>query len=114
MLDLISTLLYDYVDGEVLLDGTSLGVNQVKLAIKTAQSRKFEEKLSEKPLHRVYLQCVDRDSNPTDSFAWMKSAGLKSETEGFLFAAQDQSLETRNRQRFIYNQNVNSFMSLLQ
>ena len=83
-----------------------MGVNQVKSAIKSAQSRKFVETLSEKPLHRPYMQCVDQDSNPTDSFAWMKSAGLKSETEGFLFAAQDQSLLTRNRQHFIYKENV--------
>ena len=37
----------------------------------------------------------------------MKSAGLKSETEGFLFAAQDQSLPTRNRHCAILGENIN-------
>ena len=37
----------------------------------------------------------------------MKSAGLKSETEGFLFAAQDQSLPTHNRHSAILGENVN-------
>ena len=37
----------------------------------------------------------------------MKSAGLKSETEGFLFAAQDQSLPTRNRHCSILGENIN-------
>ncbi|XP_067650424.1 inversin-A-like [Haliotis asinina] len=32
-----------------------MGVNQVKSSTKSAQSRSFVEKLSEKPLHRVYM-----------------------------------------------------------
>ena len=96
----------EFKDGAVLLDGTEMGVNQAKLYVKAKQSQAFKDVLSGKPLHRVYVQCVEQNSNPTDSFAWMKSAGLKSETEGFLFAAQDQSLPTRNRQAVILHENI--------
>ena len=39
-------------------------------------------KLSGKPLHRVYVQCVEQNSNPHDSFAWMKSAGYLKRHDG--------------------------------
>ena len=94
------------VDGCVLLDGTSMEVKQAKRYIKSKQGQFFKDQLNAKPLHRVYVKCVEQNSNPTDSFAWMKSAGLKSETEGFLFAAQDQSLPTRNRQAVILHENI--------
>ena len=51
----------NYVDGEVLLDSTQMCVNQVKSFTKS--SRLFKEKLSEKPLHRVYVQCVEQNSS---------------------------------------------------
>ena len=51
----------NYVDGEVQLDGMQMCVNQVKSFTKSAQSRLFKEKLSGKPLHRVYVQCVEKN-----------------------------------------------------
>ena len=54
-----------------------------------------QEEWKQKALHGKYptrLQDADVDKNM--SVAWMKSAGLKSETEGFIIAAQDQSLNT--------------------
>ncbi|XP_067685421.1 uncharacterized protein [Haliotis asinina] len=41
-------------------DLTAMRVNQVKSFTESAQSRSFVEKLSEKPLHRVYMQCPAR------------------------------------------------------
>lgn len=41
-----------------------------------------------------------------NSFGWVKSAGFNSETESFLFIAQDLSLSTRYRQAW-YEQTIN-------
>ncbi|XP_071114899.1 carbohydrate sulfotransferase 1-like [Haliotis cracherodii] len=71
----------------VLLDSTGMSVNQAKCHIKSAQTQVLKERLSERPLHRVNVQFAEKISNPAESFAWMESSGLKSETEGFLFAA---------------------------
>ncbi|XP_048245791.1 histidine N-acetyltransferase-like [Haliotis rufescens] len=37
----------------------------------------LSERLSERPLHLVNVECVEKISNPADSFAWIKTAGLK-------------------------------------
>ncbi|XP_048239004.1 baculoviral IAP repeat-containing protein 2-like [Haliotis rufescens] len=50
---------------------------RAKFHIKSAQTKFLREKLSERPLHRVNVQCVGKIGSPTESFAWMKSAGLK-------------------------------------
>ena len=38
------------------------------------------------------------DVDQGNTHQWLRSAGLKAETEGFIMAAQDQSLFTRNYQ----------------
>ena len=38
------------------------------------------------------------DVDQGNTHQWLRSAGLKAETEGFVMAAQDQSLFTRNYQ----------------
>lgn len=62
-------------EGCVFLDGAPMDVNQDKCFIKARQ-----DELHGKPLHRMYVQCVQQNSNFPDSFAWIKSVDLKSET----------------------------------
>ena len=49
-----------------------------------------------KALHGKYLQRVKQaDVDQDKTHRWLKAAGLKAETEGFIIATQDQSLPTR-------------------
>ena len=53
----------------------------------------------QKPLHCQYeLRSKDADIDQANTHQRLKCAGLKAETEGFIMAAQDQSLYTRNYQ----------------
>ena len=52
-----------------------------------------------KPLHGQWpLRSQKADADLHDNRQWLRSAGLKVETEGFIVAAQDQSLFARNFQ----------------
>ena len=52
-----------------------------------------------KPLHSQYpLRSQKADVDLHDTHQWLRSAGLKVDTEGFIVAAQDQSHFTRNFQ----------------
>ena len=57
----------------------------------------MRQKWEEKPLHG---QCPIRLNKPDvereKTHKWLKSPGLKGETEGLIIAAQDQSLATRS------------------
>jgi hypothetical protein len=66
-----------------------------------------------KPLHGIYINntrkpYVDHES----THLWLKSGDLKGETEGYIIAAQDQSLMTRNYQRNILKQGTDDLCRL--
>ena len=75
-------------------------------ALKTIAKRRgiarLRERWEQKPLHGQYpLRTQDADVDNIQTHQWLRSSGLKAETEGFILAAQDQSLYTRNYQAHI-------------
>ena len=57
----------------------------------------IKSKWEQQPLHGQYaLRSKDADIDQLNTHQWLRCAGLKAETEGFIMAAQDQSLFTRN------------------
>ena len=71
----------------------------LKQCAKKCATKQLSESWSQKPLHGKYpLRCQQADVDQTATHQWLKRSGLKAETEGFILAAQDQSLFTRNYQ----------------
>lgn len=56
----------------------------------------MKERWKEKEMHGRYPKRLEeKDVDVCESNQWLRTAGLKSETEGLIIAAQDQSLKTR-------------------
>jgi len=77
--------------------------------IKQAIAQEKEELLNMKPLHGQFQRELKKtyvDQKLTNG--WLKSAGLKGETESLIIAAQDQALNTRYHKKIILKQNIDS------
>ncbi|XP_063585774.1 uncharacterized protein LOC134763144 [Penaeus indicus] len=79
-----------------------------KSSAKSCALRQTAERWNQKSLHGKYpLCCQQADVDQTATHQWLRSSGLKAETEGSILAAQDQSLFTRNYQANILKNGAN-------
>ena len=68
---------------------------QLTLKYKEDFKKMVRDKWKEKAMYGKFPNYLDKDHVDVElSFKWMKHAGLKGETEGFITAAQDQALNT--------------------
>ena len=77
----------------------TLQAKNLKKRAKQKGLKKIKERWEGKPLHGQYPKCSKQaDVDQEKTHHWLRGMGLKAETEGFIMAAQDQSLFTRNYQ----------------
>ena len=68
---------------------------RVKLKAKHHALEQLKSKWEEKPLHGQYpKRTKEKDVDQDKTHNWLSTPGLKSETEGFIIAAQDQCIKT--------------------
>ena len=76
----------------------------MKKKAKNASLEDMKKRWREKPLHGKYpLRTDNADVDRATTHQWRSSSSLKGETEGFILAAQDQSISTRAYKSRILN-----------
>ena len=79
---------------------SSIVSKRIKCLAKKQARKSMRERWEEKPMHGQYPTRVNRaDADQQKTHTWLKSSGLKAETEGLIIAAQDQSLLTNSYQK---------------
>ena len=72
---------------------------RTKKTAKNTGLKHLKSRWQEKPLHRQFAaRSRNADVDEMATHQWLRSSGLKGETEGFILAAQDQSLFTHTYQ----------------
>ena len=71
-------------------------VKRVKAQVRNNLCQQLQETWKSKVMHGQFPKSLEKaDVNKEQSYNWLRSSGLKPETEGLIIAAQDQSLATR-------------------
>lgn len=79
----------------------------VKQKAKHQAQDQLKQKKEDKSMHGQYPKRVnEKDVDHQMSNQWLKSGGLKSETEGFIIAAQDQAIKTNCYRSNILNDGI--------
>ena len=81
---------------------------KVKKKAQQLTQEQLKERWKEKDMHGQYPKRLqDGDVDEEESNIWLKSAGLKSETEGLIVAAQDKIHASENHQKWYRSQRLN-------
>jgi hypothetical protein len=87
---------------DIHLYSSTQTINKTNQHIKTKTEKWLSKALHGRFASASFEETIDKHS----SFLWLSSGGLFPETEGFIFAIQDQVIPTRNFQRYIENQEI--------